>query len=364
MIRARFATALFLLAIGAGGVVVVACSSDDTAPAKGTTTPSGTTTVHVSAAAGGTVADPSGKTSLVIPPGALEKDTDITLSLTPAANGALVDVSEFGPDGLKFLKPVALTIKADAALASANKTLALAVLEGAAFKAVDGSTYANGAATASITHFSKYSIILLDGQVVLVPPKDCNDALANFKACGGDPKGTWTIKDLCIPGKSLGADPFNGKCPQFSAEGDLVVTNELTIDATTITTSDGNIMTTSTLNVPLSCANTDGDGGVQNPAPFPDCASFQVQINKDNAGKPQYTCVDKSAGVCACTVVETKPNPGNTKTYTVTGNTITSTDSTGKMGTPTEFCRNGNLLTVAGRDADGGVGLLYSLQQK
>lgn len=34
------------------------------------------------------------------------------------------------------------------------------------------------------------------------------------------------------------------------------------------------------------------------------------------------------------------------------------------MGTPTDFCRNGNLLTIAGKDGDGGVGLLYSLQLK
>lgn len=363
MIKARLVTALFLLALGSASVVVVACSSDSPS-GGGTVTPSTTTTVHVTAAAGGTVADPSGKTSLVIPPGALEKDTDITLALTPSASGSVVEISEFGPDGLKFLKPVALSIKADAALATANKKLALAVLEGGAFKAVEGSTYANGAATASITHFSKYSIILVDGQVVLVPPKDCTDALANFKACGGDPIGTWLVKDFCIPGGSLGADPFNGKCPGFSATGDLTISNEISINATQIVTSDGNVTTASTLNIPLSCANTDGDGGVQNPAPYPDCASFQTQLNKNEVGKPQYACVDKGAGVCACTVTETKANPGNTSTYTTSGNTITTTDSTGKVNTPTEYCRNGNLLTIAGRDTDGGIGALYSLQQK
>jgi hypothetical protein len=357
---------LVFLALGSTGVIV-ACSSDDTPSGGGGgdagPTSSTTTTVHITAAAGGTVADPGGKTSLVIPPGALAKDTDITLALTPAANGAVVEVSEFGPDGLTFLKPVALTIKADAALATTGKALALAVLENGAFKALEGSMYAGGAATASIMHFSKYSIILVDGQVILQPPKDCADAIANFTACGGDPKGTWTVKDLCIPGQSLGADPFNGKCTGFSADGDLTVTNELIIDATTIKTTDGNLTTTSTLNVPLSCANSDGDGGTKSPPPFPDCATFQTQLNKDRAAKPQYACTDKGAGVCACTVSETKANPGDTKTYTISGNTITTTDSTGKMGTPTEFCSKGNLLAVAGK-VDGGIGLLYSLQRK
>jgi hypothetical protein len=369
MIRARFARAFIVLLLGSAAAgVVVACSSDETTPAgsSGTTTtpPSTTTTVHVTAAAGGTVADPSGKTSLVIPPGALEKDTDITLALTPAASGAVVEVSELGPDGLKFLKPVALSIKADAALATAGKSLALAVLENGAFKAVEGSAYANGAATAPITHFSKYSIILVDGQVILQPPKDCNDALANFKPCGGDPKGTWTIKDLCIPGQSLGADPFGGKCPEFSADGDFTVTNELIIDATTITTTDGNLVQTSTLNIPLKCANSDGDGGTVTPAPYADCAAFQTQLNKNRSAKPQYACTDKGGGICACTVTETKANPGNKKTYTQNGNTITSTDSTGKVEAPTEYCVNNNLLTVAGKGGDGGIALLYSLQRK
>ena len=142
MIRHRFALSLIVLACG-GAAVVLACSSSDSGSSG--TTSSTTTTVHVSAAAGGTVADPSGKTTLTIPPGALAKDTDITLAITPKSGSAVVDVSEFGPDGLQFLKPVALTIKGDAALAPAGKSLALAVNDGADFKAIEGSTYANGA---------------------------------------------------------------------------------------------------------------------------------------------------------------------------------------------------------------------------
>lgn len=73
-LRPRFALGLLVLAISSTGVVV-ACSSDDTTTPGGGSTPSGTTTVRVTAAAGGTVADPSGKTPLTIPPGALTQDT-------------------------------------------------------------------------------------------------------------------------------------------------------------------------------------------------------------------------------------------------------------------------------------------------
>jgi hypothetical protein len=132
-----------------------------------------------------------------------------------------------------------------------------------------------------------------------------------------------------------------------------------------IITSDGNVTTTGTLNVPLKCANSDGDGGTVSPAPYADCAAFQAQLNKDQAGKPQYACADKGAGICACTIVDTKANPGDMKTYTTSGNTLTTTDSMGKAGAPSDYCVNGNLLTAAGPAADGGgIGLLYVLNRK
>ena len=367
MIRTRLAAALIVLTFG-GTAVIVACSSDSS-PGGGTTPPATTppstttTTVHVSAAAGGTVADPAGKTTLVIPPGALAADTDITLALAPAANGSVVEVSEFGPDGLVFSKPVTLSIKADAALATAGKSLALALLDNGAFKAIDGSTYAAGAATGSIMHFSKYSVILVDGKAILQPPKNCVDALANFKACGGDAKGTWTFADFCLPAGAIGADPFKGTCPEFSATADVTQTNEITIDATTITTSDGNTITTTVLNLPLKCVNSDGDGGTVDGG-VADCAGVQTQLNKDPA-KAQYTCVDNGAAICACTVTETKPNPGDVQTYTTSGNMLTTTDSAGKADTPVEYCVNGNLLSVRGtKGGDGGVDVLYVLNRK
>lgn len=85
----------------ANAAVAVACgsASDPTTPDPGVTAMAGTTVVHVSAALGGTVSDPAGKTTLTIPPGALEADTDITLSVEAASAGAATDVSSFGPDG-------------------------------------------------------------------------------------------------------------------------------------------------------------------------------------------------------------------------------------------------------------------------
>ena len=229
----RFIASLLALAVASTGVII-ACSSDDSGPGGGTA--ASTTTVRVTAAAGGSVADPSGKTKLDIPPGALAADTDITLSILPKSGAAVVDVSEFGPDGLQFLKPVTLTIKADAALATGDKTLALAVNEGADFKAIPGSTFANGVATASITHFSRYTVVVVDGKLVIKPPASCVEARASFTACGGDPKGSWTFAEFCVDAtvKQSGDGESNNVCPENSVDIDYTLAREVTIDATTL----------------------------------------------------------------------------------------------------------------------------------
>jgi hypothetical protein len=357
----RFALSLLILCVGSTGIIM-ACSSDDTAGGGGTTT-SGTTTVRVTAAAGGTVADPSGKTSLTIPPGALAADTDITLTLTPAANGALVDVSELGPDGLTFLKPVTLSIKADASLAPADKALAIAVLEGGAFKALEGSTYANGAASAPIMHFSKYSIIQVNGRVILQPPASCTAAQAGFtSACGGDPKGTWTFAEFCLPEGDLGAG-LQG-CPEASAEADFTITREVVIDATTITIAAGSQKTDFVINVPIACFNRTQDGGMYDSG-VSTCADVQNVFNKNKDPSKLATCTDKGSGICACATTETKDQPAEVQQYTTNSGagTITVTKSDGSMST-SQYCVNGNLLSIKGEGKDGGQGGIFVLNRK
>jgi hypothetical protein len=70
-----------------------------------------TITQHVSAAQGGTVTSPSGGLTLSIPPGALAKDTDITIEeLAPGEGLVLGPTYDLGPTSLKFQKPATLTL--------------------------------------------------------------------------------------------------------------------------------------------------------------------------------------------------------------------------------------------------------------
>jgi len=67
---------------------------------------------QVSAAQGGTVTSPSGGLTLSIPPGALAKDTDITVEeLAPGEGPAIGPTYDLKPTGLKFQKPATLTLR-------------------------------------------------------------------------------------------------------------------------------------------------------------------------------------------------------------------------------------------------------------
>lgn len=66
----------------------------------------------VKAKEGGIVESPSGTASLVIPAGALQNDTRISIREVPTEGDLAVGPSfEIKPDGLKFLQPAALTIR-------------------------------------------------------------------------------------------------------------------------------------------------------------------------------------------------------------------------------------------------------------
>jgi hypothetical protein len=143
---------------------IVACSSDSSSSSSSSS--SGTPASggkHIVAAAGGTVSDPSGTATLTIPAGALDKDTDITLKVLASASGVLGSIYDFGPDGTTFKTPATLAIKADATLAPAGGTLAVAMGTNGNFVALTGSTFQGGVASAPVPHFTGFGVVAVAG---------------------------------------------------------------------------------------------------------------------------------------------------------------------------------------------------------
>lgn len=344
----RLLVTAFLIGV-AGLAGLVACGDDETTNSGGASSSSGTAagdetvTVRVSAASGGSVADKAGKAKLDIPAGALAQDTDITLKISAKTGNAVADVADFGPNGLQFLKPATLQLKGDASLAN-GKSLAVGIEDGTNFKAIEGSTFANGVATANVEHFTKFTLVVVDGKVTLVDPASCQDARAKFVACGGDPKGNWQFADFCLdPAAFQGGDPTGGQCPQYTITGELIDGRDVTIDATNVTVAAGPQTTKVTSDFPLSCFQQDGGGSTS-------CEQFS---------KEDQPCTDKGGGQCRCEQTKTEQKAGSSNPWTVSGNTFTSGGDTG------EYCVSGDILYYKSLSQTGNAkNLIYVLKRK
>jgi K319-like protein/ZU5 domain-containing protein len=144
-----------------------------------------TATVAVVAAVGGTVASTDGGVSLVIPPGAMALDADISITLVgegqvPAALTALsgdVIVYDLQPSGLQFSVPTAISFEVENAVAEAqgsvqiNIPLFMSESEGTleALEAVsfvqDTIDPTKATITGGLTHFSSAAVVEAAGLV-------------------------------------------------------------------------------------------------------------------------------------------------------------------------------------------------------
>jgi WD40-like Beta Propeller Repeat/ZU5 domain len=136
--------------------------SGGTSGAGGATTPgTNTTSAPIAAAAGGEVR--LGAARVTIPPGALEADTTITLSLVtnpnvPDATSVVGAIYDFGPSGLTFNKPVTLSLPLNQAI-PAGKRAEIGWLDeqDGQWVALDSTTGAD-AVVAETDHFTLFAV--------------------------------------------------------------------------------------------------------------------------------------------------------------------------------------------------------------
>jgi hypothetical protein len=165
---------------GTGGTSVV--GADGSTPA----------TMNIKAAEGGTVTAEG--LTVVIPPGALMADTDVTVAISdgadlPAATTLVAKVYELGPTGTKFLKPVNITIAFDAAKLVAPKVATVAFLEAGAWVPLADSATTGTTALATTTHFTPFGVVSTDPVVVNctgMPKAACQTCCETAFASGKD----------------------------------------------------------------------------------------------------------------------------------------------------------------------------------
>ncbi len=119
---------------------------------------------------GGTVASADGAIEIIVPPGALAEDVEISVETVepgdlPNAEGRVGDVYDLKPDGQQFLRSVAISISADQP-AAGQKVFVSTLNESAGEWVEVGSLFGDGRVVAMVDHFSTYTSQAGAGQQV------------------------------------------------------------------------------------------------------------------------------------------------------------------------------------------------------
>jgi hypothetical protein len=320
-----FLVTAMLACSGGGGSETPAATPD---PDEGKTA-----SKPLKAAEGGTLATESGKASVTVPPGALAADTTLTVTVSKAEGEAKTSLYDFGPNGTQFAKPVAITVAFDSTVASGKKAV-LAWHDGSKWVEVEGSALAGGKVTGSVSHFTKFTVILKDDKVVVV--SECGDTAKNFKACGGDIAGTWKYENLCFADTVIGENPFKETCPSATMTMDMKWEGSVTFADGKMTSHFVSQGQTVSLNVPKSCFAS---------MPGTDCAKLAESMKTE--------CKDTGT---ACECVKTTTNTDiedETKDYSIDGNTLVSKGSDGKESRNDYCVSGGKLVAKVVIDEDG-----------
>jgi len=296
-------------------------------------------TEAISAAEGGVVSTDSGSASVDIPAGALPEDVEITIAVESSDGETVASIYDFGPDGTVFNEPVTIGIAYDGNRGKDMKAV-LAWKDGDTWVEIPGSGVEGGDVVGSIDHFTKFSIIIVDDQVILT--SECSDVPAEFAPCGGDVVGTWEIEDLCFEDTVIGQNPFEESCPEAIAEFEVIWTGSVTIDGTTITNNLESMSMTMDATLPMTCLQ---EGQCE-------------EMLEDDCSVQGDNCV------CHSEDVSTQFEQ-SVQTYTIDGNNLVITDEDGETES-SPYCRQGSSLVVKLTDMDdeGGPQVWYMVLTK
>ena len=299
----------------------------------------------VTAADGGTVSTDSGSASVEIPKNALDDDTEITVAVEPATGEAQSSIYDFGPDGTTFQTPVTVSIKFDGDPGTDRKAV-LAWLNDGVWVEVENSKLETGVVSGKVKHFSKFTVVFVDDKIVLI--SDCKDAVSGFQPCGGDLKGTWQFKDLCLADDVvLGENPLAEQCPEATLTFEVSMEGTVSFDGTTMTMTPGNTTMSSELTIPDSC--------------------LSVEVTCDSVMDffKEGTCVS-AGGFCTCTRSEV--NAGgepDVSTYTVGGTDIVIDEGPDEAPSHVPFCVQGDTVISESEDMFGeSTGTVYMILKK
>ena len=235
---------------GLSAAVLLAACGTDVLPSRGAFT---ITTQ------GGTLSLADGLVELVVPPGAVQRDTFATaaVAVSPPGSQLLVPGTavDLGPDGLVFLQPVQLTVHYGALTLPAGvlgSELRVNTVVGGVWQIVPGSSVdaANQTVTASITHFSTYGLLGMPVSSVSVAPQSPVVGIGNtlqFAATPMDAQGD------VLPNRAVSWSSSDANVATVGAATGLV--RGVAAGRATITATSEGISAKDTVTVAATAAN-------------------------------------------------------------------------------------------------------------
>jgi hypothetical protein len=151
---------------------------------------------NVTAADGGVLETGSGTATLDVPAGALDEDTDVTVTVGAATSDTASLVYDYGPDGLTFDPPATLTIEFTGPAPSGYEAV-VARLDGSDWVALDGSVVDGATVSAPVDHFTSFAVTFR--AIAGIVPSTCDPSDLDDFPCGGDPVGRYIVSALCNP---------------------------------------------------------------------------------------------------------------------------------------------------------------------
>ena len=306
----------------------------DAPPAGG-----GTFSHLFTAAAGGTLN--AGAVRVLVPAGALAADTTITL--TGAAPGATVpnradilgDVYELSPTGTTFLVPIRVTLTLKGSV-PAGREAVVAWLNAEGVQWVPAPTISeNGTVTGFVTHFTSFTVLLVDQM----------DVCPHGGACGGSLDGTWEYRSSCIrPAPPLPESCGSG-APIHLLEN-LSARGTLSISAGRYT-MNRMVRSLGTLYYTQDCLGALNQPQVKHAT----CDALQAELIR--VYSIPFLCKGTLAQGCSC-LLSDEQTFMEAGTVTVDGNKVTlRKDGSPQPGKSGDFCVRDHTLTF--KDAEGSV---------
>jgi len=276
-----------------------------------------------------------------IPAGALAEDTEVTLEVIlptgqPDADKLASLIYDFGPDGTTFETPVELTIDLnDDVPEGMEAKMAWLDEDAEKWMPLADSTVEGNSVVATTTHFTKFAIVLsaTDGQTAGA----CGD-FADFEACGGDIAGTWDFTLACADltlASIFGENNEIATCEGVELTAGVDISGSVTFEEGGAYDSEIERDVDLVIDIPLEC--------------IPMGAPCSALAGDDEGDGPM---VSEANGICTLSQDPPAETEAETGTYELAGDTLIMTAEGEAADEPSEYCVEGNTITVRIVDID------------